>query len=94
MSSLVDIIDRSICIIEGQLYFYSNKFKPSFTTKIVRGVKILNYDSRFIYSAYNRDFGPLNIGNVTEYCKEIGVNLKQGTVLIHHTSTAPKMLAN
>ena len=94
MSSLVDIIDRSICIIDGKLYFYSNKFKPTFTTKIVRGVKILNYDSRFIYQGYNRDFGPLNIGNVTEYCNELNHHLKNGTVLIHHTSTAPKMLAN
>ena len=34
-------------------------------------MKFVNFDKRFKYEGFNRDFGPLNLGHVTEYCREI-----------------------
>ena len=71
MSNLADVLERSLPIIDNKLYFYSNKFKPTFAAKSIGGLKILNFDSQFQYQGYNRDFGPLNIAYITLYCKEI-----------------------
>ena len=62
-----EIFDKSVEVIEGALYFYSNKFKPQGNSKM----KIINFDSEFMYQYYNQDFGPLNIGQVTLFCREI-----------------------
>ena len=40
-----EILEKSVQVIEGALYFYSNKFKPQGTSN----VKIVNFDSEFMY---------------------------------------------
>ena len=61
---------------------------------VQKQVKVLNFDSRLLYQGYNQDFGPLNIGHISVYCKEIDELVRNGTVVIHHTTTFHKTLAN
>ena len=34
-------------------------------------MKVVNFDERFSYRGLNKDFGPFNIAQITEYCREM-----------------------
>lgn len=67
-STLSEIKQKGVEVIPNVLYFYANRFQPK---KPCSAVKIVNFDKRFLYEGFNKDFGPLNIGHVTEYCREM-----------------------
>ena len=55
-------------------------------------------DRELIYEPFNNDFGPLDIGSVTKYCRalhhKLQMSLKSGDKLVHFTSTLPNRRAN
>ena len=55
-------------------------------------------DRELIYEPFNNDFGPLDIGSVTKYCRalhhKLQMSLKSGDKLFHFTSTLPNRRAN
>ena len=57
-------------------------------------IKVMNFDSQYLYQGYNKDFGPLNIGYINIYCKEIQDYLRQDKVVIHHCTPFPKIMCN
>lgn len=98
--NLHEIKSKSVEVIPGQLYFYPNKFPPKAN---IGGAKILNFDKTYVYRAINKDHGPLNIGQITDYCEKMEEHLQDVSdpcdrayqhVLIHHSSIVPKTLAN
>ena len=60
-------MENSVEIIPNCLYFHSSKSKPQGSSKM----KVVNFDSEYKYQYYNMDFGPLNLGYVTLFCREI-----------------------
>ena len=93
--------DRSIEILEDRLYFNANTYRPQITKRM----RVLNFDQEFQYVGYNSDFGPINIGNITLYCRKIKKELQEIELdarrtqtipihLVHHCSSKPKVLAN
>ena len=63
----MSILDKAIEVVPDQVYFLPCKIKPQETPE----AKIINFDSWFKYEGYNSDFGPYNIGHVTNYCREM-----------------------
>jgi hypothetical protein len=41
----MEILEKSVEVIEGALYFYTNKFKPQGSSQM----KIVNFDTEFKY---------------------------------------------
>lgn len=55
--------------------------------------KVVNVDHSLEYQGYNKDFGPLNIGQVHRYCKEVQEGMSRAKV-VHHCSTHYQKQAN
>ena len=55
-------------------------------------------DRELIYEPFNNDFGPLDLGALTKYCRalhhKLQLSSKTGDKLIHFTSTLPHKRAN
>ena len=62
-----ELIKQSIEIIPNQLYWFTSKLEP----KSDPCCKIVNIDRKYIYQAYNHDFGPLNISMTVQYIREM-----------------------
>ena len=63
-----EVSQKGICILDNKLYFYAGRRK--FARESV-GMKVVNFDERFKYRGLNKDFGPFNISQITEYCREM-----------------------
>lgn len=59
-------------MIKDKLFFYSNRRKLEFGK--VKGVHIVDTDN-LIYDGYNNDFGPLVLGQMHDYFKNLNVHL-------------------
>ena len=70
----------------GKLYWYSNRFSPSLAAGDNDTV-IINIDEELRYQGYNKDFGPLNLGQVHKYCKQVSDHIREGKRVVHHCST-------
>lgn len=85
------------------MYFYTNRHLPK---NNIKGARILNFERKYAYRSVNKDFGPIDIGSITEYCREMEQLLKDidhsafrpggegPEVIIHYSSINPKVLAN
>ena len=102
MITLTDIKQRSIEVLPGKLYFYSHKVQPKVN---IEGAYILNFDKKYAYKAINKDFGPINIGDITNYCREMEDVLRNNArglrkfgqpsdIIVHHCNVNPKTLVN
>ena len=63
-----DVKRESTEIVKNKLYFYVNRFVPKF---LPENIIVMNFDIKYKYTSINKDFGPLDIGCVTEYCREL-----------------------
>ena len=66
MLSLTDIKSWSVEVIPGKLYFYTNKIAPK---NNINGAHIVDFDKKYAHKSKEKDFGPINIGLITEYCQ-------------------------
>lgn len=65
-TQLEEVRRNAICILENRLYFYATKHRLRPQSA---GLKVVNFDREFVYEGFNNDFGPLNIAQITEYCR-------------------------
>lgn len=95
-SSAKRVKSRRVEIIPGRLYWISDSICPS-------GLEDSFYfcvDNDLTYTPYNKDFGPLHIGNIFKYCVEVDRLLQQRgqssstPVLYHYTRDCPRTRAN
>lgn len=59
-----------------RFYWYSNRFAPSFTLNPEdedekSEISVINVDQSLAYLGYNKDFGPLNLGQLHSFCRQV-----------------------
>ena len=85
-SETPEILHDAVEVIKGQLYWYCHRTQPS--EKDHPNLKVLNYDNKWVYKPFAAEFGPLNIGQLTEYLREISQEVKNQNM--HHGRVVDK----
>jgi cell division cycle 14 len=92
-SKLYQVLFRSLIVVLGKLYFYSNRFEPELDD--AEAYSVLNIDQSIVYHGYNKDFGPLNLTGLHRYITQLQSRLDQeNKIVVHHTSTNYQKQAN
>jgi cell division cycle 14 len=98
MSSANRVASRRVEIIPSKLYWISDTVVPSgYTDSFYFCV-----DKDLVYEPFNKDFGPLNLGNIFKFVTEVERILNSSrstssgskTIYYHYTSDQPKVKTN
>lgn len=83
---MIKVSDNVAEIIPNRLYWVSSSGKLSG----IKNAFSFSIDEQLIYSPFFSDFGPLNIGSIYKYIKDLDKMMKEpsfsNSIIIHHTS--------
>lgn len=91
-------MENAIEIIPGRLYWAEMPSLPGPLPEETQNTHYFCTDISYVYEAFFKDFGPLNLGLVWKYCKELEAKFSdpslQGKRIVHVCSQDPGKRAN
>ena len=57
-------------------------------------ITVINIDHSLAYLGYNKDFGPLNLGQLHSFCTQVKQEIDAGKTVLHHCTTHFQKQAN
>lgn len=92
------LMDNAVELIPGRLYWAEMPSMPDSLPSDTANTHYFCTDSTYVYEPFFKDFGPLNLGLVWRYCKDLEAKMEDPTLsgkrIIHVCSQQPDKRAN